>query len=294
MHGPTYMGNPLACAVASASLDLLTGSDWQANVARLQAGLADGLAPCRDVPGVREVRTLGAVGVVELDHPVDVVKATDAALEHGVWIRPFRNLIYTMPPYVTDDADLATICTALHAAAIGMTGSWDDWFAEKAAAREAAGLVRRLVPHGPDETVLDLAGNDYLGLSRHPQVRAAAAEAATLWGAGAGASRLVTGTLSLHDDLERELAAFLGWPAALVTSTGYHANLAVVTALVDRTALIVSDAHIHASLIDAARLSRAEVVVTPHNDVAAVRAALAGRRRPAGAGAGRVGLLRAR
>jgi 8-amino-7-oxononanoate synthase len=157
-----------------------------------------------------------------------------------------------------------------------MTGTWDDWFAERAAAREAAGLVRRLVPHGPDEAVLDLAGNDYLGLSRHPQVRAAAADAATLWGAGAGASRLVTGTLSLHDDLERELADFLGWPAALVTSTGYHANLAVVTALVDRSALIVSDAHIHASLIDAARLSRAAVVVTPHNDVAAVRAALAG------------------
>ncbi|MET0525523.1 MAG: 8-amino-7-oxononanoate synthase [Nocardioides sp.] len=157
-----------------------------------------------------------------------------------------------------------------------MTGGWDDWFAEKAAGREADGLVRRLVPHGPDETVLDLAGNDYLGLSRHLRVRAAASEAATLWGAGAGASRLVTGTLSLHDDLERELAAFLGWPAALVTSTGYHANLAVVTALVDRSCLIVSDAHIHASLIDAARLSRAEVVVTPHNDVAAVRAALAG------------------
>ena len=152
---------------------------------------------------------------------------------------------------------------------------WDGWFAERAASREEAGLVRRLVPRGPDEDVIDLAGNDYLGLSRHPAVRAAAADAATLWGAGAGASRLVTGTLALHEDLEHELAAFLGWPAALVTSTGYHANLAVVTALVDRSSLIVSDAHIHASLIDAARLSRAEVVVTPHNDVAAVRAALA-------------------
>ena len=117
MHGPTYMGNPLACAVASASLDLLAGSGWQADVARLEAGLADGLAPCRDLPDVAAVRTLGAVGVVELTGPVDVVKATDAALANGVWIRPFRNLIYTMPPYVTDDADLATICTALHAAA---------------------------------------------------------------------------------------------------------------------------------------------------------------------------------
>ena len=117
MHGPTYMGNPLACAVASASLDLLVGSDWQANIARLRTGLADGLAPCRSLPDVAAVRTLGAVGVVELTRPVDVVKATDAALAHGVWVRPFRNLIYTMPPYVTDDADLATICTALHAAA---------------------------------------------------------------------------------------------------------------------------------------------------------------------------------
>ncbi len=152
---------------------------------------------------------------------------------------------------------------------------WDGWLGAQAVARETAGLTRRLVPRGPDDEVLDLAGNDYLGLSRHPRVRAAAAEAATLWGAGAGASRLVTGTLALHDDLERELAGFLGRPAALVTSTGYHANLAVVTALVDRSSLVVSDAHIHASLIDAARLSRAQVVVTPHNDVDAVRTALA-------------------
>jgi adenosylmethionine-8-amino-7-oxononanoate aminotransferase len=118
MHGPTYMGNPLACAVASASLDLLAGSDWRAGIARLAAGLTAGLARCRTLPGVRDVRTLGAVGVVELTHPVDVVKATDAALANGVWIRPFRNLIYTMPPYVTDDDDLARICTALHAAAV--------------------------------------------------------------------------------------------------------------------------------------------------------------------------------
>lgn len=156
------------------------------------------------------------------------------------------------------------------------TSAWDDWFANRAADRDAAGLTRSLVPHGPDEPVLDLAGNDYLGLARHPRVREAAAEAARAWGAGAGASRLVTGTLTVHDDLERELADFLGWPAALVTSTGYHANLSVVTALVDRAGLVVSDAHIHASLIDAARLSRAGIAVVPHNDVAAVRAALEG------------------
>lgn len=154
-------------------------------------------------------------------------------------------------------------------------GTWEQWFNDEAVRRDAAGLTRRLRPRGPDDGVIDLAGNDYLGLSRDPEVAAAAAEAATVWGAGAGASRLVTGTLALHATLEQELAAFTGQPAALVMSTGYHANLAAVTALADRDSVIISDAHIHASLIDAARLSRAEIVVTPHGDVGAVESALA-------------------
>lgn len=153
-------------------------------------------------------------------------------------------------------------------------GAWDTWLAGEAAGREAAGLTRRLHPRGHDDDVVDLAGNDYLGLSRHPDVTSAAADAARVWGAGSGASRLVTGTLSLHATLEQELAAFLGMPAALVMSTGYHANLAVVTALAGHDTVIVSDAHIHASLIDAARLSRADVSVVPHHDVDAVAAAL--------------------
>jgi adenosylmethionine-8-amino-7-oxononanoate aminotransferase len=118
MHGPTYMGNPLACAVALANLDLLATGAWEGQVARINAGLAAGLEGCRSLDGVADVRTLGAVGVVELDHPVDVVRATDAALDAGVWLRPFRNLVYTMPPYVSGDEDVATICTALRAAAV--------------------------------------------------------------------------------------------------------------------------------------------------------------------------------
>lgn len=153
---------------------------------------------------------------------------------------------------------------------------WDGWLAERAAAREDAGLTRRLHPRAPDDPVTDLAGNDYLGLGRHPAVRRAAADAALTWGAGAGASRLVTGTLALHEELERELADWLGQPAALACSTGYHANLAVVTALADRDTHVISDAHVHASLIDAVRLSRAHLTVVPHNDVDAVRTALAG------------------
>jgi 8-amino-7-oxononanoate synthase len=124
--------------------------------------------------------------------------------------------------------------------------------------------------------VLDLAGNDYLGLARHPAVLAAAADALRTWGAGAGASRLVTGSLGVHAELESDLAVFLGQPSALVLSTGYAANLAVVTALADRECLVVSDAHVHASLVDAVRLSRAEVAIVAHNDVAAVSRALAG------------------
>ena len=118
MHGPTYMGNPLACAVALASLDLLVEEDWQAQVARVGAGLASGLAPVRRLPGVADVRTIGAVGVVQLDHPVDVVKATEAAIENGVWLRPFRDLVYTMPPYISTDDDVARICAAVEAAAV--------------------------------------------------------------------------------------------------------------------------------------------------------------------------------
>ncbi|KAA9162576.1 8-amino-7-oxononanoate synthase [Amycolatopsis acidicola] len=152
---------------------------------------------------------------------------------------------------------------------------WDPWFAEQRTARENAGLHRALRPRGLGEDVLDLANNDYLGLSGHPAVRQAAAEAALAWGAGAGASRLVTGTTTLHADLERELAEFTGREAALTFSTGYHANLSAVTVLADKHSLIISDAHVHASLIDAARLSRAAIEVVPHNDVAAVRAALA-------------------
>jgi adenosylmethionine-8-amino-7-oxononanoate aminotransferase len=113
MHGPTYMGNALACSVALASLDLLESSGWSANVTRVGAALGAGLEPLRGLPGVADVRTIGAVGVVQLDHPVDVVKATEAAVEEGVWLRPFRDLIYAMPPYVTSDEDLARICSAI-------------------------------------------------------------------------------------------------------------------------------------------------------------------------------------
>ena len=117
MHGPTYMGNPLACAVALANLDLLATGEWQEQVSRIGRGLTEGLGDLARLPQVSDVRTLGAVGVVQLDHPVDVVKATDAALAEGVWLRPFRDLVYTMPPYISTDDDVARICAGIAAAA---------------------------------------------------------------------------------------------------------------------------------------------------------------------------------
>ncbi|MBB4854646.1 8-amino-7-oxononanoate synthase [Mycobacteroides chelonae] len=151
------------------------------------------------------------------------------------------------------------------------------WLGEVECQREAAGLRRRLRTRSAAEPEIDLASNDYLGLARHPQVIEAGVEALRIWGAGSTGSRLVTGNTELHEELERELAAFMGTQSALVFSSGYTANLGAVVALSGPGTLIVSDARTHASLIDACRLSRARVVVTPYRDTHAVAAALAQR-----------------
>jgi adenosylmethionine---8-amino-7-oxononanoate aminotransferase len=121
MHGPTFMANPLACSVALASLELLTGDryegGWQERVRAIERGLQDGLEPARELPGVADVRVLGAIGVVQLEHAVDMAVATSAAVAHGVWLRPFRDLVYTMPPYVTSEQDVARIASAVVAVA---------------------------------------------------------------------------------------------------------------------------------------------------------------------------------
>jgi 8-amino-7-oxononanoate synthase len=151
------------------------------------------------------------------------------------------------------------------------------WLDSGAAVRRTAGLQRVLRPRSAREPVIDLASNDYLGLAKDPRVVEGAVQAARTWGIGSTGSRLITGSTELHAELEDELAAFCGVAAALVFSSGYAANLGAVTALSGPGSLVVSDAASHASLVDACRLSRARVVVTPHADVAAVDAALAAR-----------------
>jgi adenosylmethionine---8-amino-7-oxononanoate aminotransferase len=117
MHGPTFMGNPLACAVALASLRLLEEDDWRARVSAIERGLRLGLEPAHAIPGVIDVRVLGAIGVIQLDREVDMAATTAAAVGHGVWLRPFRDLIYAMPPYVIEEHDLAAVTAAMLAAA---------------------------------------------------------------------------------------------------------------------------------------------------------------------------------
>ena len=117
MHGPTFMANPLACSVALASLELLEADDPRPRVRVIETALRRDLEPLRELPGVADVRVLGAIGVVQMEHPVDMASATAAAVGEGVWLRPFRDLIYTMPPYVIGDQDLERVTAAISAAA---------------------------------------------------------------------------------------------------------------------------------------------------------------------------------
>lgn len=161
-----------------------------------------------------------------------------------------------------------------------MSGSMTQWLGRQAAVRERRGQVRRPVPRVAHEWFIDLASNDYLGLSTDPRVAGAASEAASRWGAGATSSRLVAGTTQLHLDLEQELATLAGMESALVFSSGYLANIGVITALGGPGTLIVADEHCHASMIDGFRLSRSRTESFAHNSVAEAVRLLASRQEP--------------
>jgi len=121
MHGPTFMANALACAVGVASVELLLAGDWRATIAGIEASLREGLEPARRLAGVADVRVLGAIGVVEMREPVDMRVATAAALRNGLWLRPFRNLVYVMPPYICTAEELAQITAGVVAVADALT-----------------------------------------------------------------------------------------------------------------------------------------------------------------------------
>ncbi|MCP2340543.1 adenosylmethionine--8-amino-7-oxononanoate transaminase [Actinomadura rupiterrae] len=125
MHGPTYMANPLAASVASASIDLLLSRDWRSEIDTIEAVLTAGLEPARELPGVADVRVLGGIAVIEMREPVDMAATQETVLEHGVWLRPFGRLIYAMPPYVSTEDDLEHIADAMYAAAAQPTSAED-------------------------------------------------------------------------------------------------------------------------------------------------------------------------
>ncbi|UCB55817.1 MAG: adenosylmethionine--8-amino-7-oxononanoate transaminase [Thiotrichales bacterium] len=114
MHGPTFMANPLACTAANASIDLLLESPWQQNIANIETGLRRGLQPCSDLNSVKDVRVLGAIGVVELHDPVDMKTIQPMFVDAGVWIRPFGRLVYLMPPFIINDAELGILTEAVY------------------------------------------------------------------------------------------------------------------------------------------------------------------------------------
>ncbi|WP_033294874.1 8-amino-7-oxononanoate synthase [Amycolatopsis jejuensis] len=155
-----------------------------------------------------------------------------------------------------------------------------DWLDAEGGRRAEAGLGRRLRPRPAQHTGLDLASDDYLGLARDKRVAGAAAAAALRWGAGATGSRLGTGSTELHSELEHELARFCGAQAALVFSSGFAANLGAVTALSGAESAIVTDKHVHPSLVEGCRLSRADIAAVAHATPSAIKHALATRRKP--------------
>ena len=311
-HGHSYSGNALAAAVALRHLELFEEWDvlaevtaWAATLRRL---LDERILPLAAVGGVR---SRGLMAGVELAPPGDGLRwgrrVCAAAVRRGVLLRPLGEVVVVMPPLTITDAELARIVDVLVDSIAEVTpqssssrdgsserpiprpkpgrGSWDRRVAAEVDAVRAAGrwrITRDLVTTGPVTGTLDgrpvvtFASNDYLGLTHHPAVVAAAHNALDRWGAGTGASRLVVGSRPLHSELESALAAWKGTEAALVFSTGYAANLGLLTTLGGSPEVtVLSDELNHASIVDGCRLARASVRVYRHRDLEHVARQLA-------------------
>ena len=283
-HGHSYSGNALAAAVALRHLELFEEWDVVAHV-RARAATLRGLLDERIVPlaAVGDVRSRGLMAGVELAPPGDALRwgrrVCAAAVRRGVLLRPLGDVVVVMPPLTITDAELVRIVDVLadSIAEVAGRGSWDLRVTAELDAVRAAGrwrTTRDLVTSGPVTGTLDgrpvvtFASNDYLGLTHHPAVVAAAHEALDRWGAGTGASRLIVGSRPLHTELESALAAWKGAEAALVFPTGYAANLGLLTTLgASAEVTVLSDELNHASIVDGCRLARASVQVYGHRDL---------------------------
>jgi adenosylmethionine---8-amino-7-oxononanoate aminotransferase len=307
-HGHSYSGNALAAAVALRHLELFEEWDVLANVrarsATLRRLLHERIAP---LAAVGDVRSRGLMAGVELAPPHPGLRwgrrVCAGAVRRGVLLRPLGDVVVIMPPLTVTDAELDRIVDVLGAsiaevtatgttpASGGFPGAWDRRIAAELDAVRAAGrwrTTRDLVTTGPVTGTLDgrpvvsFASNDYLGLTHHPTVVAAAHDALDRWGAGTGASRLVVGSRPLHSELESALAAWKGTNAALVFPTGYAANVGLLASLgASPEVTVLSDELNHASIVDGCRLARATVRVYRHGDLDDVAGQLGGLDGPA-------------
>ena len=307
-HGHSYGGNALAAAVALEHLRLIESWDVLGNV-RARAGQLSSLLGER-VAGrasVREIRQRGLMVGVELAPPSTGLRwgrrVCAGAVSRGVLLRPLGDVVVLMPPLTITADEIVRIVDALDGALedlarrrrVGRVGrrrrdmhmSESPWEARIRASLDQVvdeGRWRSprefdaLGPAGVLEgggSVVSFASNDYLGLSAHPAVVAAAHDALTRWGAGAGASRLVTGTRPIHSELERALAGWKGTEAAVCFPTGFAANLGVLCTLGGPGVRVLSDELNHASIIDGCRLSRSALAVYRHRDMAHLEELLA-------------------
>ncbi|HEY6416294.1 MAG TPA: aminotransferase class I/II-fold pyridoxal phosphate-dependent enzyme, partial [Acidimicrobiales bacterium] len=306
-HGHSYSGNALAAAVALRHLELFEEWDVLANVrarsATLRRLLHERIAP---LAAVGEVRSRGLMAGVELAPPQPGLRwgrrVCAGAVRRGLLLRPLGDVVVIMPPLTVTDAELDRIVDVLAAsvaevtatgttpASGGLPGAWDRRIAAELDDVRAAGrwrTTRDLVTTGPVTGTLDgrpvvsFASNDYLGLTHHPTVVAAAHDALDRWGAGTGASRLVVGSRPLHSELEAALAAWKGTEAALVFPTGYAANVGLLATLgASPEVTMLSDELNHASIVDGCRMARASVRVYRHGDLDDLAEQLAGLSRP--------------
>jgi adenosylmethionine---8-amino-7-oxononanoate aminotransferase len=287
-HGHSYGGNALAAAVALRHLELLDEWSILDNVrARSEQLLKAVDAQIAPLPAVGEVRLCGLMAGIELDPPEPDRrwgrKVCAAAVRRGVLLRPLGDVVVLMPP-LTVTADEVERAGCRHHRGHGV--AWWEWVDQERRAIGDAGqwrAIRDLDSFGPagvlcenGREVISFAANDYLGLSRHPAVVAAAQVALERWGAGAGASRLIVGSRPIHSQLEAALAKWKGTERALVFPTGYAANLGVLSSVAGPGVRVCSDELNHASIIDGCRLARAEVTVYPHGDLGAVERSLRG------------------
>ena len=285
-HGHSYGGNALAAAVALRHLELFDAWNVLANVRErsdeLRNLLHDRVA---SKPAVREVRFEGLMGGVELAPPTEGLRwgrrVSAAAVERGVLLRPIGDTVVLMPPLTITSPEIHQIVNALSDSIDERAGTratcrmppmtWDAWATSEARSIRAAGRWRaprdldavrhRRHPRRDAEgrRVVSFASNDYLGLTSHPTVIAAAHAALDRWGTGSGSARLIVGSRPIHSELERELAAWKETERTVLFPTGFAANLGVLSTFGDRGVIVCSDELNHASIIDGCRLARADV-----------------------------------